>query len=179
MRRKTAKTNAVSLDRSQCGFTAIELLMSFSVFLVISVIISGVFFVTQLAWSDSTLAVKLQNEMKQAMQAMTKELKAASPSSPIGITITPPDKIEFAIPLTVDATSITAWTKVEYYRNTSTNELIREEDDTATSVVAHQISALNFTQSSGVVTISLTATGTTSDGKALTASTISQATLRN
>ena len=159
------------------GITSSEILVSVAIISLIAVVILSILITLQVAWSNGAIDVRLQHEAKQPMQAIIKELKEADPNSPIGITISPDQRtITFAVPQTVGTDAITAWTQVSFSFDASTGNITRTSSKTST--VGRQISNLIFSRTADMITVSLTATGSTADGKILTASLTSQAAMR-
>ncbi len=159
------------------GFSGLELIASTAILSLISLVVLSVFMVTQVIWTDSITNVKLQNAAKKPMQAMIKELKEADPASPIGITISPDQKtITFAVPQTTSASAITAWTQVSFAFDAATGNITRTA--AASSIIGQQITGTTFSKSGNLITVALTATDTTANGKSLSTTITSQAAMR-
>ena len=171
-------TSGKKIRQAQKGFSIIEVLMSTAIFSLISLVVLSVLIVTQVVWNDSIINVKMQDEAKKPIQAMIKELKEADPSSPIGITISADQRtITFAVPQTISATAITAWTQISYSFDAATGQVTRTSNSQS-SVIGRQISALTFSRSGSMITVNLTATGTTVQGRTLSTTLTSEAKMR-
>ena len=163
--------------KNPSGVSSVEILMSVAILSLISIVILSTFFVTQLVWTDSLINLKLQEDIKKPMYAIIKELKEADPNSPTGISITNGGQsITFAVPATTSSTAITSWTQVTFSFDSANGQITRTSF--TSTVIGRQIASLTFSQSNNIISVSITATGTTVKGKVMTTSLSSQAAMR-
>src|SRR3989338_4953288 len=132
------------------------LIAVFSVFLVNLVMTS------QNAMLIQHTAVPARMEAKQTMEAMIKELRAADPSAPGGVTIAG-SQITFSIPDTVSQSGIQSWRQVQYALDSVAQEVTRTEG-VNTTILGRNVDLLQFTKVSNVVTVTVRATKTASGG---------------
>lgn len=139
------------------GFTLIEVLVSIA---ILSIVITGIFAVLNLGdmtWHSDMGLVDLQQQARQAMERMVKEIRQ-SRASDIAITEPGPNagsRIQFRIPLDITTSPVNYSDFIIYYRNIN-NQLIREYQGT-TKVLANYINSLNFSLSGNIVEIQLSA----------------------
>jgi type II secretory pathway component PulJ len=130
------------------GFTVFEITISVALVTILFAAIYAVFKAADVSWQEDMGRVALQQESRQAMDLMVRELREAS-----NIQITPvnpdADIISF---------DTTARTGIQYYRDLNSNQLIREFPLGTFRVLANHINHLRFSYPSRVITIELQAT---------------------
>jgi type II secretory pathway pseudopilin PulG len=125
------------------GFSLIEILIS-SVILII--IFAGVFFVLNAgdqSWNAGTGSLDLQQQVRQAMDGMSKELRQARHGS---IIIEPDARsINFTVPINITTNPPTYSSVINYYLNATSSQLERLHPlNTAPKILANDISDLSF-----------------------------------
>ncbi len=128
------------------GFTFIEVILSVALLGFIAVSIYGVLSVGDMTWRTEMSLMGIQQEVRLAIDGMSRELRQAE-------TISDPDggsTISFTIPNVSE--------NISYYLSNS--QIIREHPAGTTKILAKDISSLSFDKSSNEVTISLTAVKT-------------------
>lgn len=133
------------------GFTLVEILISAA---ILTVLIAGVFMVLnigQRSWNADMGWLDLQQQARQAMAGMVREIRQ-SKSSDIAITGAPP-RIQFRIPTDITTQPIIYSADISYYL--SNNQLIREHPAGTTKILANDINALNFSLSDDELSLSI------------------------
>jgi len=125
------------------GFTLIEVLIS-SVILII--IFTGVFLVLNAgdqSWNAGSGSLDLQQQVRQAMDGMSKELRQARGGN---ITIEPDGRsINFTVPINITTNPVTYSSVINYYLNAAGNQLERVHPvHTAPKILANDIADLTF-----------------------------------
>ena len=125
------------------GFSLIEILIS-SVILII--IFTGVFFVLNAgdqSWNAGTGSLDLQQQVRQAMDGMSKELRQTRGGN---ITIEPDSRsINFTVPISITTDPVTYSSVINYYLNATSNQLERlHPSDAESKVLANDIADLSF-----------------------------------
>jgi len=167
------------LPLSSKGVSSLEMVSAIAIFTLVSLVIGGVFITLRVAWNDTLVNVKIHSQTIRPLDTMIKELKEADPSSPIGITIDPdPQSIIFAIPNTVGAEQIDSWFEIDYVFDPNTNEITRTIDG-ADTVIAKNVNSLLFTRAGTAISINISVSDQTADGKILTTVLTSQVAMRN
>ena len=146
------------------GFTLLEILVTVLIFGFIIVGMYGVLNITQANYSTNSASLNLQQQARQGMSWLSREIRQASWDS-IDIVPTPPDldannnnSITFNTPGAVGVEYFVTWTLV------SGRELwqLKREHPTGTyKIIANDIRGLNFLTSSGnIVNIQVQASKT-------------------
>ncbi|MFZ2357152.1 MAG: prepilin-type N-terminal cleavage/methylation domain-containing protein [Candidatus Omnitrophota bacterium] len=135
------------------GFTLLEVMISL---VILSVLIAGIFGVLNI--SDKTYhndmgLLELQQQVRQAMDGMVKELKQSKASS---ITISNAGaRIDFKVPTDLTTSPVTYTSFIAYYR--SGNQILREFPAGTTKVLANDINALTFSLTGNMLQVQLSA----------------------
>ena len=123
------------------GFTLVEILVSL---LILSVVLAGIFAVLnvgQMNWNSSMSSLDLQQQVRQAMDGMSKEIRQSSFSN---ITINPDQgAINFTVPIDITTNPITYSSTINYYLNDN-SQIVREHPSGTTKILANDISNLSF-----------------------------------
>jgi len=117
------------------GYSLIEVMITAAILIIIVSAILFVFTVAEKTWRADLGLVELQQETRQAMEGMTRELRQAKSdiSTPLAISAGG-SNIQFYIPGYTDP--------ISYYLNGT--ELIREHPQNTTKILANDISNLTF-----------------------------------
>lgn len=128
------------------GLSLIEILVSVAIMLFVAVGIYGVSNVGQRTYSTDMGLLELQQQARQAMSGMTREIRQTYDSD---ITITSNSTITFSIPINI--TSGAYSDTINYYLNGDT--LIRNHSADPNKIIASDINSLSFCceDSSGTV----------------------------
>lgn len=138
---------------NDAGLTLIEILVSVLIFSFLVIGIMGVLNVGNLAFPVDTAWVDLQQQARQAMGAMTKELREGS-NIQITVINTNSDQITFN---TIDKTGVKFYRDINDVNNDGiVDQVIREESGTR-KVLANYIARLKFSLVASVIRIELRA----------------------
>ena len=128
------------------AFTIIEILVTLLILILMAGAIFAITNVSILSWNSNRGMLELVQDVRQAMDGMTRESRQSKPSL-----VTRADtRLDFSIP------HITPTPFISYY--VLNNQLIREYPPGTTQVLANNISALNFSIDSMVLKIQVQAT---------------------
>jgi len=123
------------------GFTIIEVLISFAILIIVFAGIFAVLNVGGQSWNAGSGSLDLQQQARQAMDGITKELRQSNVNN---ITIAPDrTAINFTIPMNITTNPITYSSNIGYYLNED-NQVIREHPVDTTRVLANNITNLSF-----------------------------------
>ena len=142
------------------GFSLVELLISTLIMSVMVLGIYGVLNIGDKTYNHDMALLDLQQQVRQAMDGMVKELKQSKTSV---ITISGGGaRIDFKVPTDITTSPVTYTNDfIAYYL--SGNQVLREYPVGTTTVLANDISALLFSLSSEVLTVQLSAQKTIRD----------------
>lgn len=131
---------------SLTGFTLVEVLVTT---VVLSLLLMGILAVlnsSDMTWNVDMGLVELQQQTRQAMAGMIREIRQAG-SVNITTIIPTQDSIDFSIPGSCANC-------IRYYLDTNTDQILREYEDSngseTTIVLANNINVLNFCCKGGV-----------------------------
>lgn len=178
--------------KNNYGFTLIELMVVVAIMTIVISSLFGVLTVARQAWSIGSMRVELQQEIRKAIDTITKELRQTGISTIIGV---PADgnlytSIIFQIPDDIDADgdiidaggSIEWGAPITYAMGGLANEQILRTSGGSTKVVSNKVSSLQFRRlvaSPKIVEISLQAQDNTIEGRLVQVAMHSEGTLRN
>lgn len=137
------------------GFTLIEIMVTFVIMSFIVWSIYAIFNMADKTWNFDMGIVDLQQDARQAMDKMVKEIRQTRSSIVI---ITGGTQISFQVPIDITTSPVTYSTPISYYLES--NQIIREYPVNEKAVLANNIDNLNFTRTGDIVEIELTATKT-------------------
>jgi type II secretory pathway pseudopilin PulG len=136
-------------NRLMWGFTLVDVLVSIA---ILSLIIAGVFGVLNMGnttYNTDLSLLDLQQNARQGMDWMVRELRESS-SGDINI-----------VPIDADDDQITFNTPnetgIQYYRDMTERQIIREYPAGTTRIIANDINSLNFSLSGNLLEIQVTA----------------------
>ncbi len=121
------------------GFTLVEVLFTMA---IISILIAGLFMVLNIAdvtWSLDEGLLGLQEQARQAMDGMVRELRQSRGSN---VTITGGTSIQFSIPTNITSEPVAYSDLISYY--VDNGQLIRRHPLDESRVVANDINSLTF-----------------------------------
>lgn len=141
------------------GFTLVETLVSVLIFGLLVAGIYGVLNVGSAIYREDINLVELQQQVRQAMDWMAKEIRESKPSE---ITITNGNTISFKVP---PAIYTDPWVgPIIYYRDVDdtnsdgiTDQVIREYPQGTRRILANNITVLSFSLSTDIVEIQVAA----------------------
>ncbi|MCK4917558.1 MAG: prepilin-type N-terminal cleavage/methylation domain-containing protein [Candidatus Omnitrophica bacterium] len=145
MRRVVFEKNTLNLKMSVCcrrGYTLIEILIVAAIVVIMSVGIISVLDIGNKSWNQEMALVGLQQEIRLAMEGMSREIRQGQ-----NIIITGGTIIEFNIP------DITDSIKYSFIGS----QIVREHPSNVTQVLSNNISFLNFSRLDGIIEIQLQA----------------------
>lgn len=151
------------------GFTLVEVLVSAAIGVMILVAVLTVFTQGDAIFQQEITLLDLQQDVRRAMDGMTREIRQAFPTGNVGIGTS---NITFTM---VDDTNYVTY-------SLSGNEIIREYPAIADKILARNINALTFLQGGAgnrVITIGVNATQTDNKGRLLQYSLSEKVRLRN
>lgn len=137
------------------GFSLVEILV---VVAILGIIVAGIFVVSNVAnisWDSSTGMLDLQQQARQAMERMVREIRQIDGGSPINITADA-DDISFFITDDITNPDIPATYSVRYFLNAS--QVLRENpanDPDTQRVLANDVASLVFSQTNSILEIQL------------------------
>lgn len=136
------------------GFTLFEVLLSTLILSVMVVGIYGVLNIGDKTYNHDMALLDLQQQVRQAMDGMIKELKQSKTSL---ITISGGGaRIDFKVPTDLTTSPVTYTNDfIAYYL--SGNQILREYPSGTTKVLANDINSLLFSLSGEVLTVQLSA----------------------
>jgi prepilin-type N-terminal cleavage/methylation domain-containing protein len=131
------------MGKSKRSFTLLEVLVSIAILTLVVAGVFSVFYVGDTCWRTDTGLVDLQQQVRQAIDGMSREIRQGNPGS---IAITEAGaRIDFSI----------GGDNIAYYLNNG--QIIREYSAGADRILGNNISALNFSLDGSVVLIEVTA----------------------
>ena len=123
------------------GFTLIEVLVSFGILIIVFAGVFAVLNVGQMNFGTGMASLDLQQQARQAMDGMTKEIRQSRVNN---ITIsTDRTMVDFTVPINITTNPITYSSVISYYLNAD-NQIIREHPTETTKVLANDIRNLSF-----------------------------------
>lgn len=128
------------------GFTFIEIVVSMVIFSFMVLAIFSVLNVGDKTWRSESILVELQQQVRLAIDGMTRELRQSRSSGDITIS---------GGNTQIDFYHAGSATEISYYL--SNNQIIREHPAGTTKVLANNITSLTFSQSGDVITIQVQA----------------------
>lgn len=129
----------------------IELILVISLISIISIFLVNVVITAQNSMTVQQTSVPVWAEARQSLESMTKELRAADPSATGGISIGGSGNsqdITFRIPNQVSSSGVTSWTKIKFFRDSTSKEIRRTVNDVTITVLGHNAEVLQFTNPS-------------------------------
>lgn len=131
------------------GFTLIEILVSFAILSLLFIGVYAVFNVGSITYYMDMGLLDLQQQARQAMDLMTKEVREAE-ANQISITHvdSDDDQVTFSTPTKTD---------IKYYRDLTENRIMREYPAGTTKILANDINSLEFLLTGSVLRIQLQA----------------------
>lgn len=137
------------------GFSLVEILV---VVAILGIIVAGIFVVSNVAnisWDSSTGMLDLQQQARQAMERMVREIRQIDGGSPINITAGA-DDISFFITDDITNPDSPVTYSVRYFLNAS--QVLRENpanDPDTQRVLANDVASLVFSQTNSILEIQL------------------------
>jgi len=105
------------------GFSLIEVLVSFGILIIVFAGVFAVLNVGQMNFGTGMASLDLQQQARQAMDGMTREIRQSKPGN---ITINPDGgAINFTVPINITTNPITYSSVINYYLNATSNQLVR------------------------------------------------------
>ncbi len=148
--------------RSERAFTLVEIaIATLMLFILLGAAVS-VFTAADLNWGTDEALVSIQQDLRQALDGMSRELRQASLASVTTGTGT--------VSFTIGANSITY--------SLSGTQVIRTHPAGTTMVLCNNVSALSFVRSGNIVTVQITGTRSVQD-RVVTLSATEQVRVRN
>ena len=154
--------------KNKKAFTLIELMVTLLIFTIILTAIYSSFTISNNFYQIDMGLLNVQQQARQAMDWLVKELRESSSSS-VSISYTSPslENITFNTP---------SKTGIQYY--VASGQLIREHPVGTTRVIANNITALDYTLGSSTLKIALT-TSTTALKRPISIQLVEKISLRN
>ena len=153
------------------GFSLLEMLMAAAIFSIVCVVIFGVNQIGLNSWDQISVQSNLAGEARMGIERMTKELRTSKLSN---IDSSSPTQLRFKIPTAVNSSTgaISSWSNwIRYSRGgVNGNQLLRMDEGTnVATVVANEVTAVQFTANSNpsTISISLTTQKTTTNGRTI------------
>ncbi len=122
------------------SFTLLELLISLTIFGAIFAGIFWILYVSDMNWSSDGALLELQQESRRGIEGMIREIRKAKPEDVI-IT-NGGQNIQFRVPIDITVSPIIYSQDIIYSLNS--NQIIREHPANTTSVLANDVTSLNF-----------------------------------
>ena len=167
-------------DKTNKGFTLVELMVVTGLLSVISLFLVTMSAVSRTAWEMQLSSVSVRTEAKKAAESIAKELRQTSLTNPNGVVVSADNTgINFAIPETVSQYSIASWQPVEFSYDAPNQQIIRTENGANATTLARRVQSVQFTLTNNVVTAIIRTAGTTPRGTPVTSLQTVQATMRN
>lgn len=147
------------------GFTLIEIMVTSVVLAILVVALFLVLSIGQRSWLNADASIQLRQELARAIVVMSQELNETSPAK-INLTLNnPASSITFKIPqdLNGDGSIVTATGDIEWSQNityslNAANRIQRQASAGAATIIANNISGLQFIRTQNdIVQINLTA----------------------
>ncbi len=130
------------------AFTLVEMMISTAIFAALIGALYTVFASGKFSWASFENKVIVQREVRQALSKMNKELREAS-----GISLN-----QYAGNTTLNFTKGALGTVTYQWSNTGSDaNAILRTNQSATTIIAHNISLLSFTSDASSITIDITA----------------------
>ncbi len=169
--------------KNKKGFSLLELLMSISIFSFVCLVVFGVYQVGMESWDLVYAQSALMGEARVGIEKMNKELRTSNLSN---IDSSSSTQLRFKIPTAVNSSTgaISSWSNwIRYSRGgVGSNQLLRTDEGTnANTVLANDVTNLQFTANSNPSTISIAVTTqkSTTNGTVIPVSLSSTVDLRN
>lgn len=163
------------------GFSLVELMVSVSLFVVLSIAAAGVFDSSQESMNWQYHQLTLQKELRRILSTMTQEIRESSPSSPLPVTVGA-NAITFQIPNQISGNQITGWTSINY--GLGPDNTVTRTANGQTTAIGNSVQTLGFVYplnpqtAPRTVRIQITGSRTTLK-RTITSSVTGEATLRN
>lgn len=157
--------------KRKLGFTLVEVLVSVAITSMAVVVIFTLFNQGDALFQQEIVLLDLQQQVRLAMDGMSREIRQATPLANVSITGAPGNNtIQFSV--------INATQNVTYFLNAS-NQIIRQHPPAADKILAHFIGNLTFSLNANVVSLGINATKTDNKGRLLLFSLNQKVRLRN
>lgn len=141
------------------GFSLLELLMSVAIFSFVCVIIFSVYQIGMNSWDLIFVESALAGEARMGIEKINKELRTSNLSN---IDSSSPTQLRFKVPTVNPSTgAISSWSNwIRYSRGgVGGNQLLRTDEGTNTAtVLANDVTNLQFTANANPTTISVSLT---------------------
>ena len=161
------------------GFTLLELLVAVAIFGIMMGLLGAILTDGQNHVRMSDMKMNLQNSVRNSLTQMSLEIRESSASrTSVG---DGGSSLTFQIPASVGTTVTITWSSpISYQIGGNGRQLIRVDANGGTTILANDVQALNFSfVDPNTLVYSVTAQGTTVDGRALTATLTGDARFRN
>lgn len=155
------------------GFTLVEIMVTSVVLAILIVSLFLVLSIGQRSWLSADVSIQLRQEIARGIINMGQELKESSPAK-INLTLnSSSNSITFKIPndnngdgSVVDASGNIEWSQNITYSLNASSQVIRAVSGGATTILANNITSLQFTRiQNEVIRINITASKTSNIGK--------------
>lgn len=123
------------------GYTLTEVLVTLTIFSLLTVAVGGVFDSSQQSLDWNQNALTLQKELRRTLSTMSQEIRESSPSSPTPLTVAS-NSISFEIPAVISGNVVTAWTRIDYALGPDNR--VRRTANGQTTVIGAEVQSLNF-----------------------------------
>lgn len=137
-----------SKRNSKRGFSIVEVMVALSIFSIFSIFLVRFVIDAQNTFIIQQTTAPIRAEAKQLMELIMRELRAADPSAPGGITLSGAGTsmgITFRIPDQVSTTGgVQSWRKIEFLHNSISKICTRTENDINVSTVGRNVEELTF-----------------------------------
>lgn len=129
--------------KNERGFSLLEMMVTLVIFSILTIIAGQVFDTSQESMDWNYNQMTLQTNMRRVLDTMAKEIREASPSSPIPIT-SGVNSLSFQIPAVVQTDgTVTSWTTVTY--GLGANNTVQRTTASGVQTIGANVTAMTFT----------------------------------
>ena len=173
------------IRKGEKGFTLVEFMFVSILTSIFLLACALVMIVGYRNWHINRAAITLHDDLVKGIRSMVRELREAGAASPNGIqTLAPGNSgLSFELPSAVDPSGPTAWQTIVFTLGGSDGKKILRNDGTNTTVLANNVSDLDFTYNALTnpreIGIAISGTRQAANGTVLTQSLSMEVTVRN
>jgi prepilin-type N-terminal cleavage/methylation domain-containing protein len=136
------KRNREILTGGRKGYSLIEMMITLTVFSLLTICAAGVFDASQDALNWNYHQLTLQKELRRVLNTMTQEIREGSASSPNPIVVGA-NRLDLEVPAAISGNTVTAWTPVSY--SLGADSTILRTASGQNEIIGSSVTGINFT----------------------------------
>lgn len=127
--------------KSARGYSLIEMMITLTVFSLLTICAAGVFDASQEALNWNYHSLTLQKELRRVLNTLVQEIRETSASSPNPI-IVGANRLDMEIPAAIAGNTVTAWTPVTY--SLGADSTVLRTANGQNEVIGASVTGINF-----------------------------------